>query len=147
MARRRRGRTRLGRSLAGGAPRSGSRLTPWSPLTPAFLRASRRARARARVNGTPPTRTNAPRSLACGRRSEIGEQAHAVVAAHAGLLARLEESAGTSAGEWHAADEDERASVARLREALRDRGAGSRRGRRSRRPSCAPRGERGHERG
>jgi hypothetical protein len=52
----------------------------------------------------------------------LGEQAHAVVAAHAELLARLEESAGANAGSWPAADEDERASVARLRAALRARG-------------------------
>jgi hypothetical protein len=52
----------------------------------------------------------------------LAEQAHAVVRAHAGLLAELEAGIGTGAREWAAADDVERASVARLRAALRERG-------------------------
>jgi hypothetical protein len=52
----------------------------------------------------------------------LAEQAHAVVGAHAGLLAELGAGKGAGAGAWAAADDEERASVARLRAALRERG-------------------------
>jgi hypothetical protein len=52
----------------------------------------------------------------------LAEQAHAVVLRHAGLLAALDAGARAGAAEWAAVDDDERASVARLRAALRERG-------------------------